>query len=146
MPYKFTDPQIASELREFDNDDVGQVADEVRLCKMLIRRAVEQNHVGLANSLLSTLAKLASTQVDNAVRCGQLLERNELLKMGQELSAALVTRLEGVSNYDRLVDGVLDDFARIFSARKDPLRLTHEEPASTSESRDAAVLPLGKLE
>ena len=146
MPYKFTDPQITSELREFDNDDVSQVADEIRICKVLIRRAVEQNHVGLANALLSTLAKLATTQVANAVRCGQLLEHSELFKLGQELSAALVRRLAGISNYDHLVDDLLDDFARIFSTRKQPLQLTHEQPAGTSESRDAAVLPLGKLE
>jgi hypothetical protein len=146
MPYKFADQKIERELSEFDGDDVGQVADEIRICKVLIRRAVEQQNAGLANALLSTLAKLATTQVANAVRCGQLLERSELFKLGQELSAALISRLAGISNYDHLVDDLLDDFARIFSTRKQPLQLTHEQPAGTSESRDAAVLPLGKLE
>ena len=37
MPYNFP-PKIERELREFDSDDVGQVADEIRICKLLLRR------------------------------------------------------------------------------------------------------------
>ncbi len=43
MPYHFS-PEIERELREFDTDDVGQVADEIKLCKLLIRRAIEQGN------------------------------------------------------------------------------------------------------
>ena len=145
MPYRFISQEIQRELREFDRDDVSQVADEIRLCKMLIRRAVEQGNAGLANAFLGTLAKLTTTQVQNAVRCGELLERSELLRMGQELSAALVARLQDVPNYDSLVDLLLGDFDRVFSTRR-PLQLTDESGKQPAGTRDAAVLPLGKLE
>ena len=140
MPYKFP-PEIEKELREFDSDDVGQVADEIRLCKMLIRRAVEQGNSGLANGLLSTIAKLSSVQIANQVRVGQLLEASAVVAIAQRLSAAIALRLANVPNREELLDALTEDFREIFRTREQPLQLTHE-PAGPSES---ISLPLGKL-
>ena len=79
MPYN-SRPKIERELREFDSDDVGQVADEIRICKLLLRRAVEHGYSSLANSLCATIAKLSATQIANQVRMGQLLESTRSLR------------------------------------------------------------------
>ena len=133
MPYNFP-PKIERELREFDNDDVGQVADEIRICKLLLRRAVEHGYSSLANSLCATIAKLSATQIANQVRMGQLLESSAVIALSQKLSAAIAMHLESVPNRDAIVDALLADFAEIFQAQKQrPLRLTHEKAVDDNE-------------
>lgn len=143
MPYHFS-PEIERELREFDTDDVGQVADEIRLTKLLIKRAVEQGNNGLVNAFLSTLAKLSSAQISNQVRVGQLLESSALICVAQQMSEAIAARLECVPNKDSIIDALVSDFSRILSAQRQTPRLTHE-PAG-DRIQQAVVLPLAKLE
>ncbi len=146
MPYPFS-PEIEKELRAFDGDAVEEVADEIRICKLLIRRAVEEGKSGLANGLLSTIAKLSSAHVTNQVRVGELLERAAVVAIAQQLSGAIAARLANVPNRDDLLDALTADFAEIFRRRGQPLQLTHEPAtcvdAGSSESRP---LPLGRLE
>ena len=92
MPYKFPS-KIQEELSAFDYDDVGQVADEIRICKMLLRRAVEHGYSSLANSICATISRLTSVQIGNQVRMGQLLEA---VRSGLSRSAC-VPRFLGVS-------------------------------------------------
>ena len=126
MPYKF--PQkIQEELSAFDYDDVGQVADEIRICKMLLRRAVEHGYSSLANSICATISKLVTTQIATQVRMGQLLEAAAIRAVSQRLCAAISRRLENIPNRDAIVDALLVDFAEIIEAQKQqPLRLTYQ--------------------
>ena len=124
MPYKFPS-KIQEELSAFDYDDVGQVADEIRICKMLLRRAVEHGYSSLANSICATISKLTSVQIANQVRMGQLLEAVAVRAVSQGLCAAISRRLENIPNRDAIVDALLVDFAEIIEAQKQqPLRLT----------------------
>ena len=60
---------------------------------MLICRAVEQGNSGLANGLLSTIAKLSGVQIANQVRMGQLLEAVlAVVAIAQRLSEAIALR------------------------------------------------------
>ncbi len=103
---------------------------------MLIRRAVEQGNSGLANGLLSTIAKLSGVQIANQVRMGQLLEASAVVAIAQRLSEAIALRLAHVPNRDQVIDALTADFAEIFKNREQLLRLSHE-PTSCAESQSA---------
>jgi hypothetical protein len=140
VPYHFP-PAIEKELASFDGDNPALVTDEIKLCRLLIRRAIEANSPGLAATLMSTIAKLSSVQVSNAARIGQMLDRSELTRMGQRLSAVLVERLSGLPGYEQLADTLLSDMQKVFSERA-TLTVESAEPA---EHREPDVLPLGHL-
>lgn len=144
MPYRFS-PDIEKELREFDGDDVGQVADEIRICKTLVRRAVEAGNSGLSNALLATIAKLSTTHIANQIRLKRLLESSAVVAIAQRLSAAISLRLANVPDRDEIVDALLADFAEIFRTERQSPQLTYE-PAEDVSGGESTALPLNKLE
>ena len=141
MPYHFP-PEIQNELDSFEGDNPALVTDEIKLCRLLIRRAIEANSPGLAATLMSTIAKLSSVQVSNAARIGEMLSRSDLVAMGQRLSSVLVERLSGLPNFEALADALMADINRVFAERQRTLTVESTEP---EPRKTADVLPLGHL-
>jgi hypothetical protein len=141
MPYKFSEA-LQRELDGFNDDNPALVADEIKIIRLLIQRALEQNNPGLVATLSAVLAKLSSIQVSNAARIGQMLDRSELIRMGQRLSTVLVERLSGLPNYEQVADVLMADIQRVFQERERTLTVESTEPATQKE---ADILPYGKL-
>jgi hypothetical protein len=141
MPYKFSEA-LQRELDGFNDINPALVADEIKIIRLLIQRALEQNNPGLVATLSAVLAKLSSIQVSNAARIGAMLDRSELIRMGQRLSTVLVERLSGLPNYEQVADVPMSDIQRVFQERERTLTVESTEPATQKE---ADILPYGKL-
>lgn len=101
---------------------VGDLQDEIALTRSLVERAVNAGHVALASGLLVTLGKLTAEYEKARIRSGNLLPREEAVRLGQMLANIVPGVLQdaGVSGWEMLCDEII---ARINRA---PLLLTDE--------------------
>jgi hypothetical protein len=123
MPYRFPE-ELQRQIDAFGGDDPGQVDQEVKIIRYLIQQTVADGKYPLANALMSTLAKLSSTQITNEVRAGNLIELSTLVRLAQQMSRAVARRLAGLPNQDVLTDDLMADFTQII--RQEQRLLTHE--------------------
>jgi len=141
MPYDFS-PELRAEMDAFATDDMSTCRDEMVIAKLLLKRAVEAGNSGLANALLSTIAKLHATNLSAQIRTGNLIGIGELSRLGQLLAAALTKRLSGAPGFEQLADVILDDWAQIFTNRQNLLTL---EVESSEVPRSEATLLHGHI-
>jgi hypothetical protein len=134
MPYQFTS-EIQREIDAFAGDDPGQVAQETRIVRWLIQKAVEEGKYFLANSLCGTLAKLSATEIQNRIRVGQLIELSTLIRIAQQMSGAVARRISGLPGQETLTDELLADFTTIIQQERRQARplLTHEGDTHDSD-------------
>ena len=130
MPYNFPD-EIQREIDAFAEDNAGRVDQEIRIVRWLIQRAVTDGRHPLANSLLATLAKLSTTEIENQVRSGQLLELSAIVRIAREMCAAVGRRLDGLPNQEALSDALLADFKQIIQTER---RLLTHDPQTSGDN------------
>jgi len=111
-----------------EHDDIKSLRDEIALTRMMIeglwnsaQSDVERLAIyGRVNSHILTLEKLVKTCNQIEERLGNLLAKSTLLRVGTQICQLLVTRLEGLPNYEQLVDALIHDIiAVIQQARND---------------------------
>jgi len=111
-----------------EHDDIKSLRDEIALTRMMIEglwNSAQSNAEQLAvygrvNSHILTLEKLVKTCNQIEERLGSLLAKPTLLRVGQQICQKLVARLEGLPNYDQLVDTLIRDvITTIQEARND---------------------------
>jgi hypothetical protein len=101
---------------------VGDLADEIALTRSLIERAVDAGHVALASGLLTTLGKLTTEYEKARIRSGDLLPREDAVRLGQLMAGIVpdVLRDARVPEWELLCDEVIRRVERA------PLLLTDE--------------------
>jgi hypothetical protein len=111
-----------------EHDDIKSLRDEIALTRMMVeglwnsaQSDVERLAIyGRVNSHILTLEKLVKTCNQIEERLGSLLAKPTLLRVGQQICQKLVARLEGLPNYEQLVDTLIRDvITTIQEARND---------------------------
>lgn len=100
-----------------EHEDVKSLRDEIALTRMLIERRfnmIQSRTDELAaceplNRLLLTVERLVKTAHTLEQSLGSLLARNSVLRLAQQICQIIVDRLEGVPNYEQLVDTIILD-------------------------------------
>ncbi|MHB8107842.1 MAG: hypothetical protein ACYDH4_10515 [Candidatus Cryosericum sp.] len=108
--------------RYADDDQLKSLREEIALCRVMIqntartaRTEVEQvTAYSKINTLLLTLERLLKTCHTLEQSLGQLVALPALIRLGQQLCQIVVNRLEGVPNYEQLVDAIINDIDRAF--------------------------------
>jgi hypothetical protein len=104
-----------------DDDELKSLREEIGLTRVMIQNTmagalseVEKiNAYAKVNGYLLTLEKLMKTCHTLDQSMGNLIGKPALRRLGRELAQVVVDRLEGVANYESIVESVLCDFARI---------------------------------
>lgn len=121
--YELTNAEQQQALQRQRSLGVGDLEDEIALTRSLIERAVNAGHTALASGLLTTLGKLTHAYEQARIRSGDLLPREDVIRLGQALAAVIPDVLQDASvpEWELLCDEVI---RRI---NQSPLLLTHEE-------------------
>jgi len=100
-----------------EHEDVKSLRDEIALARMLIERRFNLiqtdadllNACGSLNQLFITVERLVKSAHAIEQSLGALLARQSVLRLGQQICQIIVDRLEGVPNYEQLVDTIILD-------------------------------------
>lgn len=116
--YLLTKVEERTRLAHFaEHDEIKSLRDEIALSRMLIEKLYNSINThadllttcGPLNKLLLTVDKLVKDSHKLEQSLGNLLGRPAVLRLGQQIVEILMVRLEGVPDYVRLVDSILDD-------------------------------------
>jgi hypothetical protein len=122
--YLLAKAQDSTRLAQFaEHEEVKSLRDEIALARMLIERRFNliQNDAdlisacGSLNTLLLTVERLVKSAHAIEKSLGALLARNAVLRVGQQICQIIVERLEGIQNYERIVDGIITDIVATIS-------------------------------
>jgi len=100
-----------------EHEEVKSLRDEIALTRMLIERrwnlaqtdAELVASCGSLNQLLITVERLVKSAHTIEQSLGALLARQSVLRLGQQICQIIVDRLEGIPNYEQLVDAIILD-------------------------------------
>jgi glutamine synthetase adenylyltransferase len=100
-----------------EHEEVKSLRDEIALARMLIERRFNLIHndadllsaCGSLNQLFITVERLVKSAHAIEQSLGSLLARQSVLRLGQQICQIIIDRLEGVPNYEQLVDVIIED-------------------------------------
>jgi hypothetical protein len=106
-----------------EHEEVKSLRDEIALARMLIERRFNliQNDADLIgacaplNTLLLTVERLVKSAHAIEKSLGTLLARTAVLRVGQQVCQIIVDRLEGIPNYEQIVDAIIADIVATIS-------------------------------
>ncbi len=105
-----------------DDDELKSLREEIALVRMMMQNTLASaqadvdkiNAYSKVNTFLLTLERLMKTCHSLEQSLGQLVGKPALIRLGQQLCQIVVSRLEGVPNYEQLVDAIVTDMAAAF--------------------------------
>jgi hypothetical protein len=100
-----------------EHEDVKSLRDEIALARMLVERRFNLINTdsdllaacGQLNALLLTIERLVKSAHSIEQSLGALLARQSVIKLGQRVCQIIIDRLEGIDNYEQIVDGIIQD-------------------------------------
>lgn len=106
-----------------DDDELKSLREEIGLTRVMIQNTlagalsdVEKiNAYSKVNGFLLTLERLLKTCHTLDQSMGNLIGKPSLHRLGRELGQAVVDRLEGIPNYESIVEALLGDLVRIIT-------------------------------
>ena len=122
--YFLAKAQDRTRLAQFaEHEEVKSLRDEIALARVLIERRFNliQNDADLLaacgplNQLLLTVERLVKSAHAIEKSLGTLLARTSVLRVGQQICQIIVDRLEGVPNYEQIVDAIITDIVATIS-------------------------------
>jgi hypothetical protein len=100
-----------------EHEEIKSLRDEIALARMLVERRWNMVQTdtdllaacGTLNTLLLTIERLVKSchQIEQSL--GALLARQSVIKLGQQVCQIIIDRLEGIPNYEEIVDGIIQD-------------------------------------
>lgn len=94
--YKLSSQARQERLRQFANIGSPESLDmELASARLLAQEAMEAGNIGLSNALLTTIGRLAQSQVAVKRMKDQYLERAAIVRLGVELVQVLSRAVEG---------------------------------------------------
>jgi len=136
--YLLAQAQDRTRLAQFaEHEEVKSLRDEIALARMLIERRFNliQNDADLMqacgplNTMLLTVERLVKSAHAIEQSLGNLLARQSVLRLGQLICQIIVDRLEGIPNYEQIVDGIITDIVATI------------QDANNSEAEPVKALP-----
>lgn len=96
MQYKVSDQARRKRLRQCTNlSDPEDLRAELGAARLLAQEALEQGQIPLANAILTTIGKLAQSQVAVKRLRSEYLERATVLRIAVELVEIIARSIEG---------------------------------------------------
>lgn len=100
-----------------ESEGLKSLRDEVAIAVGMLERRINLlqddadfiRSCGQLNMLLLTIERLKKSSQALEERSGAMISRNAILRVGQQICQAIVNRLEGVPNYEQLVDVIILD-------------------------------------
>lgn len=108
--------------RYADDDELKSLREEIALVRMMMQNTLSAaqsdvdkiNAYSKVNTFLLTLERLMKTCHTLEQSLGQLVGKPALIDLGRQLCQIVVRHLEGVPNYEQLVDAIITDMAAAF--------------------------------
>jgi len=122
--YLLAKAQDSTRLAQFaEHEDVKSLRDEIALTRMLIERRFNLvrddadliSACGSLNTLILTVERLVKSAHVIEKSLGTLLARAAVLRVGQQICQIIVDRLEGIPNYEQIVDAIITDIVATVS-------------------------------
>jgi hypothetical protein len=113
--YLLTEARYRTRLAQLaEHEEVKSLREEIALARMLIERRFDLikndndllNACGPINTMLLTVERLVKSAHTIEQNLGALLAKPTVLKLGQQMCEIVVTELEGIENYEAIVDRI----------------------------------------
>jgi hypothetical protein len=113
--YLLTEARYRTRLAQFaEHEQVKSLREEIALARMLIERRFDLirndndllNACGPINTMLLTVERLVKSAHTIEQNLGSLLSKPTVLKLGQEMVAIIIDELEGIDDYEAIVDRI----------------------------------------
>jgi hypothetical protein len=101
---------------EFSQGDASDLGDEVALCRYLLESAANQQSPA-AIALLQTLGKLSAVDVQNRIRCRDLLDRDEVIRIARELCSIVSDEIQTLDGYEDVLQRIAERVEDTMKAR-----------------------------
>jgi hypothetical protein len=120
--YRLSEEKARQRLDELSTSEgTDDLQREIALVRMLVEEQINKpgeriGSVQLCVSLLQCLDRLQKTQLAIQLRKGDLLERETVLQLGQELSGMLAEELRGVPDGEAICDRIVGQMAQAIAS------------------------------
>jgi hypothetical protein len=122
--YLLTEARYRTRLAQLaEHEEVKSLREEIALARMLIERRFDLikndndllNACGPINTMLLTVDRLVKSANTIEQNLGALLSKPTVLKLAQQVSEIIVNELEGIENYEAIVDRITGRLIETFS-------------------------------
>jgi hypothetical protein len=126
--YLFHDAKAREGTARFARDsNPASLHRELACARFLLQSAVDRNEIHLAATLLGVIAKTSRSAERAAIRSNDLLARQAVLSIAEQLLQAVVGELEGTEGWELKIDRISAAFlATIEKAENPPSALLGE--------------------
>jgi len=105
--------------RYVDDDDLKSLREEIALVRMMIQNTLADaqtnmdriNAYSKVNTYMLTLERVMKTSHALEKSLDQLVSKSTLIRLGKQLCHIILDKLEGVPNYEQLVDALIPEIA-----------------------------------
>ncbi len=110
-----------------DHEEIRSLREEIAIIRMLIEGRMNlikgDNdlliHSGAINSLVLTVERLVKSAHTIEQNLGILLSKSAVIALGQTLCKIIVEELDGIENYEEIVDSIMTRISTSIAAAKD---------------------------
>ena len=97
--YRLAVDDAQNRLDELSKGDASDLRDEIALCRLLLESAANQQSPATV-SLLQTLGKLSTADLQNRLRRRDLLQRSEAMQLGRKLCSIVGEEIKTLHGYE----------------------------------------------
>lgn len=97
--YRLAIDDAQNRLDELSKGDASDLRDEIALCRLLLESAANQQSPATV-SLMQTLGKLSTADLQNRLRSRDLLERDEAIQLGRKLCSIVGEEIKTLDGYE----------------------------------------------
>lgn len=125
-------------LKLADHEEIRSLREEIALARMLVERRwnlIRNDNdlimaCGSVNTLLLTIERLVKSAHSIEQNLGVLLSKSAVMALGQNICRIIVEELDGIENYEAIVDSITQRILNTIASAKDK-----PEPARVIEAK-----------
>jgi len=121
--YRLAVNDAQQRLTELSHGDATDLRDEIALCRLLLESAANQQSPA-AVALLQTLGKLSVADLQNRLRCHELLSREEAMNFAKELCSIVSEEVKTLDGYEDVLLRIAERIEH--TTKRQPLQLEYE--------------------
>ena len=105
--YCLAQDEAQQRLTELSKGDTADLRDELSLCRYLLESAVQESSPA-AVALLQTAAKLSQADIQNRLRCRDLLDRQAVITFAKELCCIVGEEIQVLDGYEDVLQRIAE--------------------------------------
>jgi hypothetical protein len=110
-----------------DHEEIRSLREEIAIVRMLIEQRMNMIkndtdllvHSGAINSLVLTIERLVKSAHTIEQNLGILLSKSAVIALGQTICKIIVEELDGIENYEEIVDSIMTRISTSIAVAKD---------------------------